>query len=124
MKLNDQTLIGVSTLASRILAAKDQFRDTKEDQTLRKIYWLMSPVEISVLSRIFQSERMGETVELTEKEITALRIVEERIYPYDDVFVQAEISALSESAGTAPHNSKKGPDSNNTGPRYIDTDWF
>ncbi|WP_092014849.1 hypothetical protein [Marinobacter daqiaonensis] len=98
MTLSTETLTALSALGSRILPlAESQMTDPR----MVAIYNDLSIVERVTLSLIVKTERQGEELHLEPKQVTALTLLQERLYDkhQTDPFVVTELRALAECTG-------------------------
>ena len=78
MRVETETLVVMSAFGGRILRVPGDclFGDSTD---MLEIHNDLSPVERATLHRILKCERLNQKLELTDKEITALALIKERI---------------------------------------------
>jgi hypothetical protein len=98
MILNIETLTALSALSGRIIAPIGAH---PESAKMAALFNDLSLVESETLHMILKSERQGHGVKLEQKQFTALKLLQERLYQKNQVgaFVPAELAALAECTG-------------------------
>ncbi len=98
MALSTKTLTVLSALGSRILSLNES---QIPDPRMAAIYNDLSTVELITLSLIVKAEREGKDLQLETKQITALTLLQERLYDkhQTNAFVATELKALAECTG-------------------------
>jgi hypothetical protein len=98
MILNIETLTALSALSGRIIAPIGSHPDSAK---MAALFNDLSQVESETLHMILKSERQGHRVKLEQKQITALTLLQERLYQKSQTgaFVPAELTALAECTG-------------------------
>lgn len=98
MILSIETLTALSALSGRIIAPIGAH---PESAKMAALFNDLSLVESETLHMILKSERQGHGVKLEQKQITALTLLQERLYKKNQTgaFVPAELTALAECTG-------------------------
>jgi len=94
MILNIETLTALSALSGRIIASIGSHPDSAK---MAAFFNDLSLVESETLHMILKSERQGHGVQLEQKQITALTLLQERLYQKNQTgaFVPTELTALA-----------------------------
>ena len=98
MILNIKTLTALSALSERIIAPTGSHPDSAK---MAALFNDLSRVESETLHTILKSERQGHEMQLGKKQITALTLLQERLYQKNQTgaFVPTELAALAECTG-------------------------
>lgn len=110
MILNIETLTALSALSGRIIAPIGSHPSSAK---MAALFNDLSLVESETLHMILRCERQGHGVQLDQKQITALTLLQERLYQKNqtDAFVPAELTALAECTGIeSPAAAHEKPD--------------
>lgn len=104
MSVSTETQTTFAALSSRILAAPGLF---PQDHPLNDIWRDLSWLERGTLEQIVKAKWADSGLVVSESDITALKIVQERLYKKHQIgpFVAKELKALADFTGTSPFKS-------------------